>query len=381
MIKVLILSQAITQTYYDLLLRSLPQCEITLLTGSNIHAERIVKVPPHNPLSLKSRLFAWVKYFLCVAKWAKKNRKQKFDLVYATSNPPINSFICLKLSKLFKSKSVFMNWDLYPQVIESSINNPITKLICKLWRYWNNKNYSKIDKILTLGDGMAESINEYMDRKIPVEVIPLGVDVNYLRPVGKEKNEFCLKNKIDTKFIILYSGKMGRGHNIELILRAASKLEEYSDILFLFIGSGEKRPLVEKYISEKKTKNVKLMNLQNENIFPFSQASGDLCLVSQEKKMAKLFMPSKAYSALSCGQGIIGICSENDDLGKLIVKYNVGKVISEDNGDYLANCILYFYKHPKELNDLGNRARLVAEKYFSLEKISCMYRTLFESIL
>ena len=91
-------------------------------------------------------------------------------------------------------------------------------------------------------------------------------------------------------------------------------------------------------------------------------------------------MPSKAYSALSCGQGIIGICSENDDLGKLIVKYNVGKVISEDNGDYLANCILYFYKHPKELNDLGNRARLVAEKYFSLEKISCMYRTLFESI-
>lgn len=379
--KVLIISQAITQSYYDLLLNSLSGCEITLLTGSNIQAERIVKVPPHNPLSLKSRLIAWVKYFWCVTKWARKNKKQRFDLVYATSNPPINSFLCLKLAELFKCKSVFMNWDLYPQVIECSINNPVATLICKLWRRWNRTNFPKIDRMLTLGEGMAESINESLERKLPVSVIPLGVDVDYLRPIKKENNAFCLENKINTKFVVLYSGKMGRGHNIELILKAASKLEDYSDILFLFIGSGEKRALVEKHISENKSQNIKLMDLQNESVFPFSQASGNLCLVSQEKKMAKLFMPSKAYSALACGQGIIGICSENDDLGKLIVKYNVGKVISEDDGEALANSILFYYNHPKELNDLRNRARWIAEKNFSLENVSCMYRALFESIL
>lgn len=379
--KVLIVSQVITQTYYDLLIKSLHGCEVTLITGSEIQGDRIIKSPQHDPLSTKSRLKCWIKHYKFIMRWIHDNKGVKYDLVYATSNPPINSYIGIKLSKLFGCAFIYMNWDLYPQVIEGAINNPVARLICKMWRYWNKNNYPKIDCILTLGEGMAESIKEYMNKQVSVKVIPLGVDVDYLRPIKKNDNIFCVEHKIDNKFIVLYSGKMGRGHNIELILEAATCLEKYKDILFLFIGNGEKRKLVEDYIKSNKSDNVMLMDLQSDKIFPFSQASGDLCVVSQEKKMAKLFMPSKAYSALACGQGIIGICSNDDDLGKLINKYNVGKVVSNDKDREFADIVLFYYNNTVILNELGEQSRRVAEENFSLNNISYMYKDLFDSVL
>ena len=379
--KVLIISQAITQTYYDLLSQSLDDCKITLITGSNINAERVIKSPAHNPLSTKSRLICWKQHYTFVLSWAKKNKNERFDLVFATSNPPINSYIGLKVSKLFGCKFVYMNWDLYPQVIEGAFNSQLVKAICGLWRQWNSRNYPKIDKILTLGDGMAESINEQLKSRVPVSVIPLGVNIDYLKPIRKNENVFCINNNIDNKFIVLYSGKMGRGHNIDIILEAATKLESYSDILFLFIGNGEKRPIVENYIKNNKKNNVMLLDMQSDAVFPYSQASGDLCIVSQEKEMAKLFMPSKTYSALACGQGIIGLCSKDDDLGKLISKYGVGRIVSGERSEELVDCIIHYYDNAQELFDLRNRARKVSEDYFSLSRISHMYRDLFEKMI
>ena len=118
-----------------------------------------------------------------------------------------------------------MNWDLYPQAIRTSIHNPIASIACNAWSAWNNKHYPCIDQIITIGNVMASSMNDELKNKVPVKVIPIGVDTKRLKPIEKKENKFCIENGITDKFVVLYSGKMGIGHNIEMILEAADKIK------------------------------------------------------------------------------------------------------------------------------------------------------------
>lgn len=178
---ILIVSQVIPQWYVDLLTKSLgPDSQIDIITGSNVHG-RIIKSPTFNSSSFKSRLISWYRFYRFVTKWAKHNTT-RYDLIFATSNPPINSAIGLKLKKMFHAPFVFMAWDLYPQVIRAAIHNPVASIVCSFWTNWNARNYPKIDRIITIGGIMASSIKADINKEIDVRVIPIGVNTEQMNP-------------------------------------------------------------------------------------------------------------------------------------------------------------------------------------------------------
>ena len=154
--RVLIISQVVPQWYVDLLTRALGEnVKIDIITGSDVKGN-VIHSPEHDPRSFKSRLISWYKHYRFMMKWLKENKKEKYNLIFAVSNPPINPVIGLKLKKVFNAPFVYMNWDLYPQVIEETIKNPFVQFVCKAWHKWNNKHYPEIDRILTIGRVMAD---------------------------------------------------------------------------------------------------------------------------------------------------------------------------------------------------------------------------------
>lgn len=380
---VVVISQAITQDYLDIIEKSLFGTAVILITGSNVqrHCDniKIIQSPQHDSRSIRSRFTCWIKHYFFIMRWARKNRRRNIHMIFATSNPPINSFIGLKIAKRFSAKFVYMNWDLYPQVVERSISKIFSLIPCYFWKVWNSKYYPKIDCMLTVGDAMEESINMQMKHRINIKVIPIGVNTEYIRPIDKKMNPLIKKNNFQGKFIVLYSGKMGYGHNIEMILECARKMSSNKNILFLFIGDGPKRALVEKYIEENITENVVLWNKQDYDAFPYSIGCGDIGIASQEKLLSKLFMPSKAYSHLACGQPIIGVCSEKDDLGLLISNNKVGMIV--DSSDSLKKCILHYFTDKNNYEATSRRARELAVSTYSYDRIIVQYQKLFSDIL
>lgn len=379
--KVLVVSQVIPQWYVDLLTRALGEdIDIDIITGSQVRGN-IIESPKHDSRSFKSRLICWVKHYRFVMSWAKRNRNTHYDLIFAVSNPPINSFIGLKLKKMFHAPFIYMNWDLYPQVIEESISNPIVQIVCKGWNWWNSRNYPKIDRMLTIGVVMAESMVKPLKTPIHVEVLPIAVDTDYLKPIPKTENPFCIENDLIDKFVVLYSGKMGLGHNIELILKAAEKLKENKDICFVFIGEGPKYSVVENFIKEHHSENIKLFPLQPGDVFPYSMACGDVGIVTQEAKMAHLFMPSKTYSMMACGQAILGIGTDHDDLYRLIQSNKLGICIINQNTDELTERIRELFNTTDRTDSYQHNARETAVNEFRLSVIQGKYRLLFDELL
>lgn len=357
--------------------------EVYVLAGNdigNFPNMHLCKTTPHDPRSLKSRFICWVKYMVDVRNYVKKNKNLKIDLIYAVSNPPINSFLGCRLKKKFNAPFVYMNWDLYPQIVEETYSNFLVKAVCRVWHFFNSKNYPKIDRMVTIGPVMAESINKPLSKKIDIDIIPIASDPERLKPIAKEDNLFIKQNGLSDKFIVLYSGKLGYGHNISAILGAAELLKDNKDIMFVFIGKGPRCEEVNKSI-EQGAENVRMFPFQDEEMFKYSVACGDVGIISQEETLAHLFLPSKTYSSMSCAMPVIGMCSEHDDLRNLIDKNEIGISVPHATPEKIRDAVLKLYSSQGTRADMGARARKVIESEYTYEIVSEKYRKTFEQVI
>ena len=221
-------------------------------------------------------------------------------------------------------------WDIYPDIIEITLVNIVFKPIIILWHYLNKKVYRNAVNVITLGKRMAKIVkNDLPDKEITI--IPNWSNPERIKPINKNGNKFIIKNELKDKFIILYSGKIGLGHEIRTILNAAEDCKD-RDIVFVFIGFGPGTKIIQEFIDSNKKGNVKYYPFQEEEMFCYSIASGDIGIVSQIRGMEELFMPCKTYDMMAAGMPIIGISSGENDLKYTIDKYKCGYNVN--SGDY-----------------------------------------------
>lgn len=380
--KVLIVSQVMPQWYVDLIKSALPNdAEIDCITGSDVKGVERIKAPEYVTNSFKTKFISWIKHCIFVLKWAKKNRKNKYDLIFAVSNPPLNAFIGAKLKKMFGAPFVFMNWDIYPESIEVVFKNPVIRFACRIWHKLNNKYYPRIDRLITIGEIMAESINKGLKNPIDITVLPIAADTDKIRPVRQEENPFVKANNLEGQFVVLYSGNMGCGHNIEIILDAAEILKAEEKISFVLIGEGQQFESIKNRIETSGLKNVKLFPWQPADIFPYSVACGDVAVVTEETTQSHLFMPSRTYSMMAAGEAIIGVCSDYDDLNLLITRYGIGDTVTNNDAKLLAEKIKHFAENPEILKECQKKARKIAEDVYSIPAISNGYKDIFDELI
>jgi glycosyltransferase involved in cell wall biosynthesis len=246
----------------------------------------------------------------------------------------------------------------------------VLKPIFMFWKWLNSKVYKNAKTTITLGKFMAETIkNQVHSMKLDINIIPNWSDPDRIKPISKKSNWFVKKYGLENKFVVLYSGKMGLGHNICTILKAAKELAIEKDIIFLFIGHGPGYKLIEKYIENSNPSNIILLPLQPDEVFPYSIASADVGIVSQEKGMEKLFMPSKIYDMMSAGLAIIGISNGENDLKQLIKENKIGYNINTGNVEDLSQIVENLKNNHKIVELYKKNSRKVVIEKFNIKSI------------
>lgn len=298
---------------------------------------KVEKLIPYDRSSTIKRIFTWVWAFLKIL-FLIKFKYPKAHL-FLVSNPPFTAWIPLFCKNSFD----ILVYDIYPDALVEFGYFKKDSWIIKKWENINRKVYAKARKISTITNGMQERIAKYVNKE-EVNVVPIWTDNSFLKPIPKSENAFLKTHQIEDKFIVMYSGNMGKSHPVEVLIELAIQFQNKTEIFFLLIGGGDKYREMEALIAKNKLQNIKILPWQDTKKLPFTLSGADLALVTVGNEASDLSIPSKTYNLMSVGTPILCIAPKEAALSKLVESEKIGIVFQENElksiMDFINKCIV-----------------------------------------
>jgi glycosyltransferase involved in cell wall biosynthesis len=299
------------------------------------------------------------------------------DVLLITTAPPFLPILGYWANLLFGLPYVCLLYDLYPDVaVELKVLSP-QNWVVRFWDFLNCCSWRKAKAVIVLSPTMKQRIvakcPEITDK---IEVIHNWADPNWIVPIPKQDNWFAKEYNLVDKFTVLYSGNMGRCHDMDTIMEAARILKN-DRIEFVFIGNGAKRQACIDRANHLGLENCQFLPYQNKENLPYSLTAGDLSLVSVSPGMEGLVVPSKLYAALAAGRPIAVICEKSSYLRQMVADANCGAAFNNGDGAGMAAFIRRLAADKQLTNRMGNNGRHYLESHLTPEIIAKQYSKVF----
>jgi glycosyltransferase involved in cell wall biosynthesis len=301
-------------------------------------------------------------------------------LVLLTTAPPFLPLLGYLLSRVCKIRYVCLLYDLYPDIAIELGVVARKHWIAKLWERLNCLTWQHSAAIIVLSETMKERIlAKQPGIASKIVVIPSWVDSEQIVPIKKQNNWFAQQHGLVEPFTVLYSGNMGRCHDLDTLFHAIILLRD-TPIRFVFIGSGDKRQQFQQRVTDLGLTNCLFLPYQSRENLPFSLTACDVSIVSISAGMEGLVAPSKLYSALASGRPIVSICPENSYLNEVFDRANCGTTVRNGDSKGLAEYLHRLSENPRLTQTLGRSGRKYCLENYTAEKIAADYLTLFQSL-
>ena len=301
--------------------------------------------------------------FYAAAFFCMRRVLEKGDILIAETDPPLISVFALRAAGARGARLV--NWvqDLFPEVSEAlgvgNARSPLNRTLKK----WRNASFRKAFDNIALSRGMADRIRQAAPGA-PVSVIPNWADGAKIRPVAPIENALRREWQLSDKFVVCYSGNLGRAHEIDTMVGAAERLREHPSIRFLFIGGGYQWPKLRKAVSERSLTNVIFHDYRPASGLSESLSAADVHLVSLRPEAESLVVPSKLYGILAAGRPAIYIGKENSEEAKMLSAARAGFGVPAGRADLLAGALTELAADLDRTRAMGLNARHVFDENF-----------------
>lgn len=318
------------------------------------------KIFPYNRTSTLRRFYSWIACAIHIS-WLLLFKYRKYDLL-VSSNPPTASTL---LPIFFKRKISILMYDIYPDGLIAGSFVTQKNIIYRCWAWLNRIGYKKVNKIITLTKGMAVAMEEYADKE-KIWVVPAWSDIPATAlSIPESENLFIKKHTLQGKFIVMYSGNMGKAYQLEPLVYVAEQLKENTDIIFVITGDGWKKEILQQLIIEKKLDNCLLLPYQPKDLFMHSLSAFHVGVVSLAEVLDKVAIPSKTYNLLAAKRPVFCIGSEASGLANFLTENNIGIAIAPSKVDEMKIFIEKLYNDPAYFNAMCANAGNVAKYYTS----------------
>lgn len=332
--------------------------------------------PVKSSTSISSKINSSIFYILGALAYVIFKQPRNVPLLIA-SNPPYAGImgICFKLLK--GGKYCFILQDIFP---ESAIMTGVLQsqgILFKFFSWLIHLTCKYAQTVIVLSSSMQAFLEQkYPDIKDKIQVLENWA-VENISPVDKQNNWFAKQYNLDEKFTVLYSGNLGRLHDIETIALAAKLLKD-APIQFVFIGKGAKIKVLKEAIATHDLKNILLLPFQNRETLPLSLTACDASLVSLIPGAESIVAPSKLYGMLAAGRAVIAVTSPNSYIDQLLTTHDCGVNIPPNNPQQLASVIQELAQQSQRTKAMGKNARQLYEQQYTFQRALNEYIKLFQ---
>ncbi|KSU82081.1 Glycosyltransferase involved in cell wall bisynthesis [Fictibacillus enclensis] len=343
-----------------------------------------IKLPEVDKASKWSRMKYIFSYFV-LAQIALL-REQKVDLIYTISQPPVLGGLIGTIGKFLKrAKHIYNIQDFNPEQA-AAVSYTNKQSVFKVAKAIDKMNCSYADKVIIVGNDMKETlVKRFSNKRIPSHVVINNwTNENEIIPLDRDNqpiHNFLYENKLENKFIIMYSGNIGLYYDLENIIKVTDEFKGYKDLAFVFIGEGAVKDAMQSYIKEKEIENVYFLPYQPKDFIKYSLNAADVHLVVNQKGIKGVSVPSKIYGVMAAGKSILGVLEQGSEAQMLIEKSNNGIVVEPQDYEGIRNAIEYFYQMDKsKLRALGLNGREYLEQHLKREISISKYREVLKEV-
>jgi glycosyltransferase involved in cell wall biosynthesis len=169
------------------------------------------------------------------------------------------------------------------------------------------------------------------------------------------------------RFVVAYSGNLGRAHDADTILRAAQLSATDPDLIFLMIGGGANMRLLESRAREQGLTNFRFAPYQPRTALADALAAGDVHLVSLLPQMEGLIFPSKLYGILAAGRPVVFVGDPEGELSRVVRESDIGLSVAANNASGLLESLWKLREDTAMREGMCSRARELFERRYTLK--------------
>jgi glycosyltransferase involved in cell wall biosynthesis len=234
--------------------------------------------------------------------------------------------------------------------------------------------YRKADCVTVHSSGNAEHVKTVTGGEIEAVVMPNWVDTEGLQP-GERYNQFSREQGLDDKFVVSFAGTLGYSQDIGVMVRAAERLQDLPDLLFLIVGDGvQKDEWMEKSAH---LKNVRWLPMQTREVYAQVLHASEICLATLRTAVKTPVVPSKILSIMSAGKPIIATMELTGDAPAIIQDANCGYALPAEDDTQLAEAIRTLYQDRALAQVMGQSGREYVVREYSLAAGAKRYLEVF----
>ena len=159
-----------------------------------------------------------------------------------------------------------------------------------------------------------------------------------VKPVNRSESQILSRFDWSEKIVFQFFGNIGRLQGIENILDAI-RLVKSEKAAFLFIGDGAKAKEVVDFCRSHTFSNVHYYGALDYAEKNQGLAACDVALVTLEKGMEGLGVPSKSYFIMAANKPILAVMDPKAEISMVVVEHKVGWTCEPSNPVALASII------------------------------------------
>jgi glycosyltransferase involved in cell wall biosynthesis len=284
---------------------------------------------------LLARAFDYLVLYVALARGA-LSLLRPGDILVLMTDPPLLSIPLAVIARW--RKALLVNWlqDLYPEVAVALGVPLLAGRLGHAMAYLRDRSLQAARVNVAIGELMAA--------RLPAGnsvCIPNWADDEAIVPQSLRAVDLRAEWGLGARFVVGYSGNLGRAHECETLLQAAVLLKERADIAFLFIGGGHHvQDLAGRAQALGLSERFVFQPYQARERLGLSLNAPDVHWLSLRPELEGLIVPSKFYGIAAAGKPLIAVGALDGEIARIIGEHQCGAAVASGDAAGFARIIL-----------------------------------------
>ena len=307
--------------------------------------------------------------------------RRRPSLFVSQTNPPLAVPLVAAAATLLRRPYLLIAMDVYPEVLEvhGAIRprGVVSRLLGSVFR----RAYRGARRVVALGPVMRERLiakGVAPDKIVEISNWSTGAE----GVVRGSRNTLRTQWGLEGKFVLVYSGNLGVGHEFETLLQGfARALEQVPAARLVIIGGGGRLAEVQRLTHEFGLDAVvRYSGFVPADRLPESMGLADLAIVTLRPGFEGLIVPSKLLGYMSRGIPSLYI-GPRSDVDHFLARYSCGIAIRNGDVDAVRDAIVMAARDPAGLELMGNAGSVGYHADLSRESALARYEAVVADCL